>query len=88
MAGYSTTRLSSKGQVVIPENVRKNLKLKTGQSFVVIGQDDAVILKTIQPPSDVEFRDLLKQVRAEAKRAGVKRADIKAAIAAVRRRSR
>lgn len=88
MTEYSTTRLSSKGQVVIPESVRKGLKLKAGQSFVVIGSGDAVILKTIQPPTTVEFRQLLKQARAEARKAGIKRADVKAAIATLRRRSR
>ena len=50
MAGYATTKLSSKGQVVIPEEVRNDLGLKEGDQFIVIGHRDAVILKTIAPP--------------------------------------
>jgi len=37
MAGVATTKLSSRGQVVIPENIRKKLQLKAGTQFVVIG---------------------------------------------------
>jgi len=49
MADYATTKLSSKGQVVIPEDVRNDLGLTEGDRFVVIGQGDAVILKVITP---------------------------------------
>ena len=50
MANVSTTKMSSKGQVVIPENIRKNLNLKTGAQFIVVGDKDVVILKSITPP--------------------------------------
>lgn len=46
----ATTKLSSKGQVVIPESIRKQLHLKEGDQFVVVGEGDAVIFKTISPP--------------------------------------
>ena len=88
MASYATTKLSSKGQVVIPEEVRNDLGLSEGDQFVVIGQGDAVILKVITPPKLEEFHWLLRKARAEAKKAGVKKADLKSAIAKVRRRSK
>lgn len=50
MANVSTTKMSSKGQVVIPENIRKTLNLKAGAQFVVVGDKDVVILKSISPP--------------------------------------
>ena len=37
MATLATTKMSSKGQVVIPEDVRKRLNLKAGTQFVVVG---------------------------------------------------
>ncbi len=40
MSNVSTTKLSSKGQVVIPEDIRKKLNLKTGTRFVVVGDKD------------------------------------------------
>lgn len=88
MAAYATTRLSSKGQVVIPEEVRNALGLTEGDQFVVIGQGDAVILKIITPPKLEDFQKLLSQARVEAKKVGIRRADLKSAIARVRRRAK
>jgi AbrB family looped-hinge helix DNA binding protein len=76
----STTRMSSKGQVVIPEAIRKRLKLKEGAQFVVVGQDDVVILKAINEPELDEFETLIKQARLQARQAGMKRVDIDAAV--------
>lgn len=45
MAVVATTKLSTKGQVVIPESIRKKLHLKTGTQFVVVAENDLVILK-------------------------------------------
>ena len=84
MAGVATARMSSKGQVVIPEGVRKRLGLKAGSQFVVVGERDTVILKAISPPSMAEFDDLLTQARKQARKAGLKRSDILAAIKKVR----
>ncbi len=85
MSDLATTKLSSKGQVVIPDDVRKRLKLKTGTQFVVIGEDDVVILKTITPPSMNDFDSLIAKARKQGKEAGLKKSDIAAAIAKVRK---
>ena len=85
MAAYATTKLSSKGQVVIPEEIRDRLNLKEGDQFVVMGQGDAVILKTITPPSLGEFSGLLAEARTSAKKAKGKPSDVKAAIKKARR---
>ena len=77
MASISTTKMSSKGQVVIPENIRKQLNLKAGSQFVVVGDKDVVILKNISPPSLDEFHDLITDARKKAKKAGIKPSDIK-----------
>jgi AbrB family looped-hinge helix DNA binding protein len=87
-AAYSTTKLSSRGQVVIPEEVRRKLGLSEGDQFLVIGQGDAVILKAITPPKLGDFQQLLSQARAEARKAGIRKADLKPAIARVRRRAK
>jgi AbrB family looped-hinge helix DNA binding protein len=84
MAKVSTTKMSSKGQVVIPENIRKQLNLKAGAQFVVLGEKDVVILKNISPPSIDEFIDLIVQARKKAKKAGLKKSDIKDAITQAR----
>ena len=86
MANLATTRMSSKGQVVIPEDIRKRLKLKHGSQFVVVGENDVVILKAISPPSMEEFDALIADARRQAKEAGLKRSDISAAVAKARAR--
>jgi AbrB family looped-hinge helix DNA binding protein len=76
--------LSSKGQVVIPETIRKRLNLKEGMQFVVLGEGDVVILKAITAPSLEAFDALIQQARQRAFAAGLKRADIDKAIAKAR----
>ncbi len=84
MRATATTKMSSKGQVVIPEEVRKALGLTAGSQFVVVGEGDVVILKRITPPSMSEFDEIVAEARRQALRAGMKRADVTAAIRAVR----
>jgi AbrB family looped-hinge helix DNA binding protein len=78
--------MSSKGQVVIPEAIRKRLNLKEGAQFIVVGEEDVVILKTITAPSLDAFDALIQQARQQAATAGLKRADIAKAITKARRR--
>jgi len=84
MANIATTKMSSKGQVVIPEGIRKRLKLKTGAQFVVVSDNNVVILKKITSPSMEEFDELIAKARKIAKQAGLKKIDIKEAIKKVR----
>ena len=86
MKDVATTRMSSKGQVVIPETIRKRLGLEPGVEFVVLGEGDTVVLKQISLPSIGEFDEVITQARQAALRAGLKRSDIAAAIEAVRSR--
>ena len=80
----ATTKMSSKGQVVIPEAIRKALGLEAGSEFVVVAEGDVVILKAIQPPPMSDFNDIVAEARRQARIAGMKRAHVNAAIAAVR----
>ncbi|MCA9409096.1 MAG: AbrB/MazE/SpoVT family DNA-binding domain-containing protein [Candidatus Omnitrophica bacterium] len=84
MIKFSTTKLTSKGQVVIPEDVRNRLGLKPGTQFVVFGNEDSIIFKAITPPSKDEFMNLLKDARRQARKAGMKKSDIAKAIKEVR----
>jgi len=86
METLATTRMSSKGQVVIPESIRKQLDLKEGAQFLVVGDEDVVILKVVTPPDISEFDALIKQARKQAKEAGLKPGNIKSAIAKARSR--
>ena len=84
METLATTRMSSKGQVVIPESIRKRLDLKEGAQFLVVGDEDVVILKIVTLPDKSEFDALIKQARQQAKEAGLTQADITSAVAKAR----
>jgi len=83
----ATTKMSSRGQVVIPESVRASMGLKPGSRFVVLWHDDTVMLKVISPPSPEEFSALHRRLQQQARKLGLKRKDIRKAIREVRGRS-
>ena len=85
MSSASTTTLSSKGQVVIPEEIRERLGLEPGAQFVVIADRDVVIFKLLEPPSLKDFKTLVGQARKVAKQTGLTRADIANSVKKVRR---
>lgn len=41
------TKVSSKGQVVIPNGLRKKMKVRDGDYFSIMSTDDLIILKKI-----------------------------------------
>lgn len=84
----ANTRLSSKGQVVIPEAIRRRLGLEPGTEFVVLGEDGTVVLIVIDAPSMRGFDDIVTRAREGARRADLRQSDVAAAIRAVRSASR
>ena len=85
MANLATTKMSSKGQIVIPEEIRRRLGLKTGAQFIVVGNNDVVILKSIAQPSMTEFDQLISDARKQARKVGLKKTDIASVIQKVRK---
>jgi len=73
----STTKVSSKGQVVIPINVRRAAGIKEGESLLAIAIGDTVILKKI---IDKTFEEVMKPIWARARRIGLTEEDINAII--------
>jgi AbrB family looped-hinge helix DNA binding protein len=84
MSEAATTTLSSKGQVVIPEEIRARLGLKAGAQFVVLGDKDVVIFKVLQPPAKRDFAELVRQARQAAKRGGMRKGDVTRAVSTAR----
>lgn len=80
MSELATTKLSSKGQIVIPEIIRHRMDLHTGDQFVVLADKDVVILKIIPKPTMSEFNKLITKARKQAKDANLTKQDIEKAI--------
>ena len=84
MVKPSTTKLSSRGQVVIPEEIRKRLGLEAGAQFVVVGEGDVVVLKALEAPKMTDFKALLDEARESAQKAGLTPEDVEKALREVR----
>lgn len=82
MPEIATTKMSSKGQIVIPDKIRELLHLKQGTEFVVLSSEGTVILKPIFPS---DFSSTLNQAKKEAKKARITESALKKTIKAARK---
>ena len=46
--------MSSKGQIVVPKDLRKEFGFDTGTNFAIFGKDDTIILKKVNVPTAKE----------------------------------
>ncbi len=72
MSEVELTTISMKGQVVIPQDIRKELEIKPGTKFAVYGKKDMVILKKVKIPSVEDFEKLVDYGIKFAKAKGIK----------------
>ncbi len=86
MEKVEITSVSSRGQIVIPQRLRDKMKIHTGEKFVVIGEDNTIVLKKIEMPSFRGIEKLLKKTRDFAKNKGIKQSDVEEAIKKTRRK--
>ena len=88
MTEIAITRMSSKGQIVIPKTMREGLSLRSGDVFAIFGEEDTLILKKVAIPDENELESLLKWGRDFAKEKGITRQDVEKAIAEAREERR
>ena len=86
MSQIATTKMSSRGQVVIPEDIRDKMGLHSGDQFLVLAEKDVVILKIVTRPSMSEYKNLITKARKSAKAAGLTQESIKSAIKVARKK--
>ena len=59
-----TTKISEKGQIVIPKDVRDLLSLKSGTRLILIATNDAVILqKTDIASSRLKIKEIIEKAK-------------------------
>lgn len=85
MKHLEITTLSSKGQVVIPRNIREELHIETGSKFAVITDGDNILLKKIEQPEVSDFKSLIKKSRALVKNSGFDKSQVDQVIKNVRK---
>jgi AbrB family looped-hinge helix DNA binding protein len=61
------TKVSDKGQVVIPKEIRDKLKFIEGSKLLVVATEDAVILQRIETVAGkMRMKDIMDRVRSIA----------------------
>ncbi len=90
MTQYMTdiTAVSSKGQVVLPKEIRDSMQIEPGTKLMVISDGVSIILKPIPKPDISEFQALMEAASGWAAEVGMTEDDITAAIKKVRSRRR
>ena len=88
MTNVMTTKLSSKGQVVLPEALRNMYGWDAGTAFTVLAYKGAVIMQPIKDPTEEElareFDEAFGESCRQARAAGMTREDVNRAISEVR----
>jgi len=79
-----TTTMSSRGQVVIPEQVRKRLALKPGTPFLVLAKGDTVVLQRLAEPPWKEFDALVSEAQRQGHHTNLAMQSLKKAMTRIR----
>ncbi len=66
-------KISSRGQIAIPQTIRKALNLKEGEKVIFVLEGNVLTIKKI---SDVNFSDITKPLKEAAKMAELKESDV------------
>jgi len=88
MNNIQVTSVSSKGQIVIPADIRESMGITIGAKLIIFTDGENLLLKPIQEPRFEDFKTLLKESGKIAKKSGLKQADVKKIIKRLRNENR
>jgi len=78
------TKVSAKGQVVIPKDLRERLNLKEGDTLLVYSTDSMLVMRKVTKQETI-LSIIAEPVRKKIKQLGVRRKDVDKAIEQARR---
>ena len=76
MSEVQLTTTSPKGQVVIPQEIRKEMGIESGTKFAVYGKGDTIVFKKIELPTVQDFEKLARFGRSFAKKKKIMEKDV------------
>ena len=65
---FNTAKVMSKGQITLPVDIRKNMRLSTGDRVALIYENNRVIMMN---PAIYAMETLQKEMEGEAEKAGL-----------------
>ena len=73
-------KMSSKGQIVIPQGIRAEICASEGTMFAVVSGKDSIVLKKVAMPSKeeliCELGEIAKEGAKRAEKLGIKESDV------------
>jgi antitoxin PrlF len=88
MATFDITSLSSKGQIVIPNNLRKELGMTPGIKLIIFTDGSNLLIKPVPSPKIETFQKLIKESRALVKKNKFTASDVEKIIKQTRNENR
>lgn len=88
MDNFDITSLSSKGQIVIPSSIRKELGIETGAKLIIFTEGGNLLIKPVRKPKLETFQKLIKETKEFVKKNKLKSSDLKKIIKEVRNENR
>lgn len=86
MSILEVTSLSTRGQVVIPNDIRENMNLEPGTKMIIIQEGDNILLKPVKAPKMSQFEKIIALGEIARKELNLKESDVDKAIKNVRKR--
>ncbi len=81
-------KMSPKGQLVVPQEIREEEGFQPGDRFVPLPVKDGVLFKRVAIPDlKAEFKKIGNQISEKFKKHGITQKDVNEAIAWARRKS-
>jgi len=73
------TKVSAKGQIVIPKDLRERLNLKEGDTLLVYSTDSMLVIRKVTKQESI-LSIIAEPVRKKIKKLGITRKDVSKAI--------
>ena len=74
------TKMSSKGQVVIPSEIRERMNLEEGNLLIISDSDDSICMKKLELPKIKSWKEVTLPFRKAAKNSNFSDYDLKKLI--------
>ena len=83
------TKVTSRGQVVIPQDIREQNNIREGERFLVYGTGDSIVLKRIKNLEEAKdlkgFEEAFASMWKTAKSRGITKKDVEKEISLYRK---
>ncbi len=88
MPGAEIVKMSEKGQLVVPREIRETLNLSPGETFAAVQLADGIYFKKIRIPElRIDFEKLAREAQKKFGERKTTRKDVKEAIKWARKKS-